>query len=249
MGANFSKTELDVATTIVTKSLTTSCTEVQSTMKSDIVVDQKINFKVTGGAKVVCAKGANFSNVSVTNASVLHKAFSENNTDIQNKIVNDVTTAIKNMLTQENSQLNLGQVNANYVKQYARNDITNDVKNAFKNTVKQTMNINSTNQQSIDITFDGRRVEVSGVCEITNDSLVKLVVEDALKSLCDVAHATYESNDVSTSLDNSVSQTSAGVDPTLLLFGGIFGGIVLVIIVIIIIVVVISKSGSSGGKK
>ncbi len=248
MGVNFSKAQLDVATTIVTQSLTTVCNTVSTTMSSSIVVNQKINVSVKGRAYVSCGKAFNLSNVSVTNASILHKAFSENNTDIQNKIVSQVTTAIKNMLTQENSQLNLVQANASIVKQYASTDITNDVKNAFTNSVKQTMSVNATDNQSIDIAFDGRRVEVTGLCDISNDSLVKLVTEDALKSLCDVAHATYESNDVSTSLDNSESQVNHGVNP-LLLFGGIFGGLFFVIIIIIIIAVAMKSAGGGGGSK
>ena len=50
MGVNFSKTQLDVATTIVTQSLTTVCNDGPASLSSSIVVDQKINVSVTGGA-------------------------------------------------------------------------------------------------------------------------------------------------------------------------------------------------------
>jgi len=250
MGSNTSKSRQDVFNKAVTK----VSTDVLSTFTSttDISQQSTSTFDIGLCAEINCSGNVTLSNDVKKSAIVLSEMNIQQQTELQNKLMDAIKTELKKEVDQSNSNFSLGGSNADETVQTLTNIVEADIKTIVKTSVENNININQDANQKF--VFNGK---MSGDnCTLSNE----LLLEAVASNISDAVLSTILENDISREIANdiglSVKQVNEGfnisdlikgligplVGPVLMFLGVAFG-----LVVLSFVLKQFNTSGGGGG--
>lgn len=217
MGANVSNQTSEQMSSIINSVINESITNISREQTNITENVQNISFSII-------AKG-DVKNVSINQnakasiyilSSMSDKIASSFDTEIQNKLTNSITQALK----QQNKGINFGQVNASNQQQVIKQYIQNNIKNIIKTSISSKVSNISKTKQGMNINIVARNVSD---ITISQNMLVDAISKQAADTIVNNTVKNKATNEASASGSQSVSQINAGIT--------LFGGLILLLII------------------
>lgn len=217
MGANVSNQTSEQMSSIINSVMTEAITNISREQTNITENIQNIIFSIIAKGDVKNVSIEQDAKASIYILSTMSDKIANSfDTEIQNKLTNAITQALK----QQNKGINFGQVNASNQQQIIKQYIQNNIKNIIKTSISSKVSNVSRTKQGMNINIVARNV--SNIT-ISQKMMIEAISKSAADTIVDNTVKNKATNEASASGSQSVSQINAGIT--------LFGGLIFLLII------------------
>lgn len=225
MGANVSQNYMNNVQSSFTNVITNVLDSYMQSTNSSTSIQQTFNFINEKDANVYC--DMNVTQFVSSNQNITSILDSQTQNAISDELTTKLTDKLAALTQQQNSGLNLAQLNDNQNYVTAKNFIANNIQTTLSSVIQDTMNVNTGVAQQINIHNYGNIGTPGQTCNFTQSTISQIIASQTASVLIKNAVKNHVVNVGSSDVSLTTDQSNVGLS----LFG-IIGVLVAIVLVI-----------------